>query len=259
MLAIASVLAVVPGLGATPVRAAPLDEGVTYWNVFNVEGESSAPAQLVTYSTLDDMLNDVNRTGVHTPGGVFSRNIVGSGSDGTTYWNVFNVEGESSAPAQLVTYSTLDDMLNDVNRTGVHTPGGVFSRNLVGSGASPAPTAPDDPLVCNGLAATIVGTEGDDTLVGTDGPDVIVGLGGNDRIAGLGGDDVICGGDGNDWISGGDGDDRLFGGAGDDDLAGGAGDDLLRGEGGDDRLAGGDGTDVCTGGPGVDSVAGCEA
>ena len=38
------------------------------------------------------------------------------------------------------------------------------------------------------IAATIVGTSGDDVIRGTDGPDVVAGLGGNDRIWGLGGD-----------------------------------------------------------------------
>ena len=39
--------------------------------------------------------------------------------------------------------------------------------------------AQDVPM-CNGLPATIVGTEGPDNLVGTAGRDVIVGLGGNE-------------------------------------------------------------------------------
>jgi len=111
-----------------------------YWNVFNIEGESSASAAIVTYATLSDMLIDANRTGVSfpdTPG--FGRNVVGSGSDGSTYWNVFNIEGESSASAATVTYATLSDMLTDTNRTGVsfpNTPG--FGSNVVGSGASVA-------------------------------------------------------------------------------------------------------------------------
>lgn len=44
---------------------------------------------------------------------------------------------------------------------------------------------------CDGLVATIVGTEGDDELVGTDQQDVIVGLGGNDVISGGASNDVV--------------------------------------------------------------------
>jgi Ca2+-binding RTX toxin-like protein len=40
---------------------------------------------------------------------------------------------------------------------------------------------------CDGKAATMVGTPGDDLLVGTSGVDVIVGLGGDDTITGRGG------------------------------------------------------------------------
>ncbi len=67
------------------------------------------------------------------------------------------------------------------------------------------------PESCNGLAATIVGTAGDDHLLGTDGADVIAALDGDDTISGLAGDDVICGGTGDDVLDGGPGDDRLVG------------------------------------------------
>ena len=53
-----------------------------YWNVFNIEGESTVSAAIVTYATLADMLGDTNRTGVFTPDPVgFGVNIVGSGAD----------------------------------------------------------------------------------------------------------------------------------------------------------------------------------
>lgn len=64
---------------------------------------------------------------------------------------------------------------------------------------------------CDGLTATLVGTDGKDTLIGTPGPDVIVGLGEVDVIKGKGGADVICGGPGADELYGGGGADRLFG------------------------------------------------
>jgi len=102
---------------------------------------------------------------------------------------------------------------------------------------------------CDGLAATLVGTAGDDTLTGTAGNDVIAGRGGNDAIEGGGGNDVICGGDGNDTLRGGVGDDRIFGQAGDD---------RLFGDAGDDHLAGGTGTDACLGGTGFSVYSGCE-
>ncbi len=112
-------------------------DGTTYWNVFNVEGESDLSADIVTYGALGDMLADQNRTGVFTPNPLgFGTNIVGSGSDGTTYWNVFNVEGESDLSADIVTYGALGDMLADQNRTGVFTPNPLgFGTNIVGSGA----------------------------------------------------------------------------------------------------------------------------
>ena len=84
---------------------------------------------------------------------------------------------------------------------------------------------------CQGLVATIVGTDGNDQLRGTPGDDVIVGLAGNDVIRGEGGNDVICGGPGNDV---------LFGDAGDDTLDGGTGKNNV--------LHGDDGSDVCTNG-----------
>lgn len=108
-------------------------DGSDYWNVFNIEGESSINADIVTYGSLADMLADTNRTSVNTLGGP-GVNIVGSGSDGDTYWNVFNIEGESSINADIVTYASLADMLTDSNRLSVNTLGGP-GVNIVGSGA----------------------------------------------------------------------------------------------------------------------------
>ena len=85
---------------------------------------------------------------------------------------------------------------------------------------------------CNGLAATIVGTAGNNTINGTSGRDVIAGLGGVDKIYGGGGNDVICGGDGNDELEGGAGDDWLDGGAG--------ASDSIRGDGGYDTCLSGE-------------------
>ncbi|GAA3817968.1 calcium-binding protein [Nocardioides panacisoli] len=99
--------------------------------------------------------------------------------------------------------------------------------------------------LCNGLAVTLPGTEGDDVLDGTEGSDVIAGGAGSDVIRGLGGDDVLCGNADDDRLEGGAGDDVIIGG---DDrrgeewgeshfyyygdlLTGGAGDDTLVGDG----------------------------
>ena len=113
-------------------------DGTNYWNVFNIEDETAQGARIVTYLSLDDMLNDMNRTGVFAPdGGFVPENVVGSGSDGTTYWNVFNIEGETAQGARIVTYASLNDMLNDENRTSVIAPdGGFVPENVIGSGAS---------------------------------------------------------------------------------------------------------------------------
>ncbi len=127
--------------------------------------------------------------------------------------------------------------------------------------------------LCNGLAATMVGTPGNDTIVGTPGDDVIVGLGGDDVIKGREGNDTICGGPGFDQISGGDGDDwisgdedpdRLYGKDGEDTLYGGDGDDVFYGGDDDDeiwggvdndRLKGEGGNDTMYGGPGNDTIS----
>jgi Ca2+-binding RTX toxin-like protein len=72
------------------------------------------------------------------------------------------------------------------------------------------------------VAATILGTQGNDTLTGTPSRDVIAGLGGDDVIDGRGGNDLICGGDGNDRLSGGAGEDVLSGDSGINFLDGGS-------------------------------------
>lgn len=109
MLALASVLVVTTLAAATPALAVTHDEGVTYWNVFNFEGESTQTAQLVTYSTLDDMLNDQNRTGVFTPdGGGASQNIVGGGAFAPT-----DADGDGVEDADDLCAGT---MLGDADR-----------------------------------------------------------------------------------------------------------------------------------------------
>ena len=93
---------------------------------------------------------------------------------------------------------------------------------------------------CNGLYATIVGTEDRDKIQGTSGDDVIVGLGGSDIIYGKGGNDVICGGKGND---------KLFGNSGND---------ILLGEKDNNKLNGGQGIDTCDSSSSDKRVISCE-
>ena len=109
---------------------------------------------------------------------------------------------------------------------------------------------------CNGLEATIVGTDADDTIVGTSAADVIVGLGGDDEIFGVNGNDVICGGPGADEMSGGNGIDWIDGGADDDIVIGNNGNDTLQGGSGNDTLLGGRGDDSLNGNRGDDSADG---
>jgi Ca2+-binding RTX toxin-like protein len=127
---------------------------------------------------------------------------------------------------------------------------------------------------CDGKAATIVGTDGDDELNGTPGDDVIVGLGGSDTINGLAGNDTICAGDGDDVVYGDRGEDVVYGGPGNDELRGGLANDViyggpdndvikgglnndrLLGEDGDDTVFGNSGRDQIDGGPGADTLRG---
>ena len=109
---------------------------------------------------------------------------------------------------------------------------------------------------CNGLPATIVGTQGDDIIRGTRGADVIVGLGGNDRIRGGRGADVICGGRGRDRIWGETGPDTIFGEGGNDRIDGGRSTDVINGGNGFDRLIGGLDDDELIGGSDRDRLDG---
>ena len=89
---------------------------------------------------------------------------------------------------------------------------------------------------CEGLPATIVGTDGNDTLEGTAAVDVIVAKGGSDVIRSYGGSDVVCGGPGNDRMMTGDGDDVVIGGTGDDWVFSVAGGDRVVGGEGDETV-----------------------
>jgi hypothetical protein len=116
--------------------------------------------------------------------------------------------------------------------------------------AAPAATAGEQPVpTCFGVAATQVGTPGNDVIWGTPGDDVIVSGRGNDQIRRSAGDDLICAGTGAD---------RLAGGAGNDRLDGGYGHDVLFGGLGDDDLVGGGSPDVCFQDAGTGTKTTCE-
>ena len=110
--------------------------------------------------------------------------------------------------------------------------GGALWATTVVSGTAYAVDAP----LCNGKAATILGTDGDDTLSGTDGDDVVFLGKGNDKFDGLAGNDTICGGEGNDTLDGGAGDDWIDAGLGDDKVSVLAGNDHVYGNDGDDTI-----------------------
>ena len=63
----------------SPAQADP----VTYWSLFNIEGETDFSARYVTFDTLEDMLNGTNNTGIFdsSSGGLSGRNIIGSGAE----------------------------------------------------------------------------------------------------------------------------------------------------------------------------------
>ena len=136
------------GQGKVPSIVGSGSDGNTYWSLINPEGENSSDAAFLTYATLGDMLNGLNNTGLFIPGGQGpTPSMVGSGSDGSTYWTLLNPEGENSLPAAYVTYATLSDMLNGVNSTGVFTPNGQgAAENIVGTGAFFLPDVTPIPL-----------------------------------------------------------------------------------------------------------------
>lgn len=96
----------------------------------------------------------------------------------------------------------------------------IWAVVALAAGALAIPTTPAvaQAVTCNGVPATIIGTESDDAITGTAGRDVIATLGGDDDVSGLAGDDLICLGPGNDVVEGGAGNETIFGGPGNDSL-----------------------------------------
>jgi len=81
---------------------------------------------------------------------LFASSLVNYASAGVMYWSLFNVEEETSISSAYVTYSNLDDMLNDANRIETFLPddtfGGSFAANVVGSGALMVPDPNPNPI-----------------------------------------------------------------------------------------------------------------
>jgi uncharacterized repeat protein (TIGR01451 family) len=162
--------------------------------------------------------------------------------DGTASVTINVTPKKEGQISNTATVTTTDTDSNSANDTATET------TTVVPQAGGPS---------CGGKAATIVGTEGDDTIVGTEQRDVIAVLGGNDVVQGLHGKDIICGGAGDDTIKGKADDDLLKGGSGNDVIRGGGGNDSLRGGGGNDQLFGGGGNDTCRGGGGSDTKQSC--
>ncbi|MGI9602338.1 MAG: calcium-binding protein [Acidimicrobiales bacterium] len=135
----------------------------------------------------------------------------------------------------------LDEML------GADTPTGWIGR--LRTATTPAP-------MCEGVPATILGTEGPDEISGTPVRDVVVALGGADHITSGAGDDLICAGDGADRVEAGRGHDAVHAQAGADTVDGGGGRDFVHGGPGVDELRGGLGKDRVWGGGAVDECWG---
>jgi Ca2+-binding RTX toxin-like protein len=121
------------------------------------------------------------------------------------------------------------------------------------------------------LAATLVGTEGDDNISGSGVADQIFTLEGNDTVDGMGGNDEIYGNENNDFLIGAEGSDTVYGNTGNDaiDLAsfdipgdrdegyGGKGNDTIGARDSNFDLVncGAGGSDVVFFDKGIDSVA----
>jgi RTX calcium-binding nonapeptide repeat (4 copies) len=128
-------------------------------------------------------------------------------------------------------------------------------------------------VVASGVAwaATIVGTNGDDTRNGTNnrdfmyglnGDDVLRGRDGNDVIEGGGGADVLRGQPGNDTVSGGPGVDELYLGTsptvGQDEASAGPGADFVDADNGTfDEVSAGSGDDFISADDGISDIVDC--
>jgi Ca2+-binding RTX toxin-like protein len=241
----------------TPIRLKVVHAG-SVASQFQIVGQSDLET-----TVMPDALNTFPTRTTASPGdtlGIYLSGFAGCGRSGQAsdyigYHN--NLDGDTqppntetfTGPFPAVEYDIAATLERDCDSDGFgdETQDTNLSSCAPAPGPGPGPTpgpAPTPsgqaPVTCNGLAATIVGTEGNDVRTGSQGPDVIVGLGGNDTLTSLRGNDVICGGPGRDTLKGGKGKDTLLG------------------QKGKDALKGGGGNDLCKGGKGADSASKCE-
>ena len=201
--------------------------------------------------------------------GDFSARIVRVDSGGTTAKDVVNIAGPTTCDSSQTgvsgnepTFRTLGTPIHlsprSLRRSWRTHPAPWTVRISMGplglrSGAGPTPTPT---AMCRGVAATIVGTSGNDVIVGLQGNDIIYGGAGQDRICGGAGRDEIYGDDGDGTIFGGRGADVIVGGLGHDDIRGNRGNDVIFGGPGDDTLRGNKHGDTLFGGDGHDMLYG---
>lgn len=106
-----------------------------------------------------------------------------------------------------------------------------------------------------GVAASVLGGDGDDTITGSTNDEMIDGGEGNDTINVSGGSNTIDGSEGNDRIVvQGNGNNDVSGGDGDDTIATGSGSDTVYGNEGNDQINTGDGNDFIDGAEGYDYI-----
>lgn len=165
-------------------------------------------------------------SGLSSISAVASQGSCGAPVGGVITCNLGNLANAASAIVTVKAIPTaVGTLTNQVNVLADQADGQPLNNSTVQS-------ITVQPLLCNGLVPTIVGTPGADTLVGTKRRDIIHGLSGNDTISAGADDDIICGG---------------------------LGQDSLKGEAGNDNLNGEADTDSCDGGAGTDTATNCEA
>ena len=185
----------------------------------------------------------------YASGHFFATTTSGAASD---YWFSRLADGETRAPTGSFAWELLvnADIEPDADRDG-------YGDETQDQCPTDATTQGPCRVECQGVsAATMNGTDGDDTLLGTPVPDAIFGFGGNDEIDGVDGNDCLDGGDGNDILRGGAGNDLAKGADANDKLRGAGGKDKLKGGDENDRMNGGEAKDTLLGGAGTDRMRG---
>ena len=250
--------AVVASLGSGMARAIPLASGVAdiLLTIENLRGSPQA----------DNLLGDSGPNSILGAGGADLINP-GAGAD-----SVYGGGDNDTLNVEDGVADTLVDCGDGVDAvtadpTAIEPASLFVDCETISRPGDPPPTCdtdpslcpePPDPVVykCDGIKATIVGTNHDETINGTNQRDVIVARAGKDKINPKKGNDLICAGDGVDTVSGSGGNDRALGQEGADTLKGGDGNDKLLGGAKDDKLYGHAHGDILKGGEGSDRLEG---